>query len=122
MFYKFNICLPKTTTCIGLQAEQILSVNILYLYIFNFGRCFCGFFYMLFPEGPAPCDKNILNSFLLYCTSIYMISKSVSKILKIYFKLEILIFLFFVLHGVSFSRYVQLKSSFSDKKSYQSLT
>ena len=28
LFYKINICLQETTTCIGLQAEQIFSVNI----------------------------------------------------------------------------------------------
>ena len=28
LFYKINTCLLKTTTCIGLQAEQIFSVNI----------------------------------------------------------------------------------------------
>ena len=26
-FYKINTCLQKTTTCIGLQAEPIFSVN-----------------------------------------------------------------------------------------------
>ena len=41
-------------------------------------------------------------------------SKSVSQIFKILFQTgDINIF---VLHGVIFSRYVQLKSSFSDKK------
>ena len=28
LFYKINSFLQKTTTCIGLQAEQIFSVNI----------------------------------------------------------------------------------------------
>ena len=28
LFYKINTCLQKTTTCIGLRAEQIFSVNI----------------------------------------------------------------------------------------------
>ena len=28
LFYKFNTFLQKTTTCIGLQAEQTFSVNI----------------------------------------------------------------------------------------------
>ena len=27
-FYKINTCLQETTTCIGLQAEQIFSANI----------------------------------------------------------------------------------------------
>ena len=28
MLHKINTCLQKTITCIGLQAEQIFSVNI----------------------------------------------------------------------------------------------
>ena len=32
LFYKINTCLQKATTCIGLQAEQIFSVNIYYTY------------------------------------------------------------------------------------------
>ena len=28
LFYKINTCLQKTTTCIGLQAEEMFSVNI----------------------------------------------------------------------------------------------
>ena len=28
LFYKIDICLQKTTTCIGLQVEPIFSVNI----------------------------------------------------------------------------------------------
>ena len=28
LFDKINTCLQKTTTCIGLQADQIFSVNI----------------------------------------------------------------------------------------------
>ena len=28
LFYKINTSLQKTTTCIGLQAEQIFSANI----------------------------------------------------------------------------------------------
>ena len=47
-------------------------------------------------------------------TSIYMSSKSVSQIFNILFQTgDINIF---VPHGVFFSRYVQLKRSFSDEK------
>ena len=28
LFYKTNTCLQKATTCIGLQAEQIFTVNM----------------------------------------------------------------------------------------------
>ena len=38
MFSKINTCLQETATCIGLQAEQIFSVNIQYAYFFNFQR------------------------------------------------------------------------------------
>ena len=47
--------LHKTTTCIGLQAAKILSVNVWYTYFFNFG---CGSFTMLFPEASASSDKK----------------------------------------------------------------
>ena len=54
------------------------------------------------------------NIICKYCTSICMSSKSVSQIFKILFQTgDINIF---VLRGVFFSRYVQLKSSFSDEK------
>ena len=43
-----------------------------------------------------------------------MSSKSVCQIFKILFQTGDIII--FVLHGVFFSRYVQLKSSFSDEK------
>ena len=81
---------------------------------FNFGRGFCGSFSMLFPKAPASCGKKVLKSFLLHCTSICMSSKSVSHIFKLLFQTgDINVF---VLHGVFFSGYVQLKSSFSDEK------
>ena len=54
--------MQKTTTCIGLQAEQILSVNI-YTYFFNFGRDFDGSFFMLFLKAPASCGKKNWNNF-----------------------------------------------------------
>ena len=55
--------LQKTTTCIGLQADQILSVNIQYIYIFNFGRGFRGSFSVLFPKAPASCGKKVCLRF-----------------------------------------------------------
>ena len=92
---------------------NILSKYVIYIF-FNFGRGFYSSFPMLFPKAPASCCKKILNYFLLHCTSIFMSSKSVSQIFKILFQTgDINIF---VLRGVFFSRYVQLKSSFSDEK------
>ena len=85
----------------------------------NFRRGFCGSFPMLFPKAPTSCCKKILNYFLLHCTSIFMSSKSVSQIFKILFQTgDINVF---VLRGVFFSRYVQLKSSFCDKKNIRNL-
>ena len=69
---------------------------------------------MFFPEAPASCDKEILKQFLLHFTSTCMSSKSVSQIFKILFQTGDINN--FVFRGVFFSRYVQLKSSFSDKK------
>ena len=95
--------------------ENILSK---YIYIFfNFGRGFYGSLSMLYQKAPASCCKKILNYDLLHYTSIFMSSKSVSQIFKILFQTgDINIF---VLRGVFFSRYVQLKSSFSDEKRHQ---
>ena len=92
---------------------NILSKYIIYIFL-NFRGGFCGSFPMLFSKAPASGCKKILNYFLLHCTSIFMSSKSVSQIFKILFQTgDINIF---VLRGVFFSRYVQLKSSFSDEK------
>ena len=60
LFYKINTCLQKTTTCIGLQAEQMFSVNIEYIHFFHFGSGFYGSF-SVFPEAPASCDKKNLK-------------------------------------------------------------
>ena len=95
---------------------NILSRYIIYIFL-NFGRGFCGSFPMLFPKGPASCCRKILNKFLLHCTSIFMSSKSVPQIFKVLFQTEDINI--FVLRGFFFSRYVQLKSSFFDKKKHQ---
>ena len=55
---------------------------------------------------------------MLHCTSICMISKSVSQIFKIFFQTGNINI--FVLRGVFSGRYVQLKSSFSDEKNINS--
>ena len=61
LLYKIDTCLQNTTTCLRLWAEQIFSVNIYYIYFFNFGRGFCDSFFMMFPEAPASWDKEILK-------------------------------------------------------------
>ena len=40
LFYKINTCLQKTTTCIGLRADQVFSVNIKYTYFSIWGVAF----------------------------------------------------------------------------------
>ena len=92
---------------------NILSKYLIYIF-YNFGRYFFGSFPMLFSKAPASWCKKILNSFLLYCTSIFMSAKNMSQIFKILLQTgDINIF---VLRGVFFSRYVELKSSFSVEK------
>ena len=51
---------------------------------------------------------------MLHCNSIFMSSKSMSQIFKILFQTRDINI--FVLRGVFFSRYIQLRSSFSDEK------
>ena len=73
----------------------------IYIYIFNYGGEFCGFFSMLLPEVPASCDKDILKQFLVHCSSICMSPKSVSQIFKILFQTgDINSFVLLVLAGM----------------------
>ena len=51
---------------------------------------------------------------MLHCTSIYVVSKSLSQIFKILFQTEDINILF--LCGIYFSRYAQVKSPFPDEK------
>ena len=74
--YNINTCLQKTTTCIGLRAEKILSVNISYTYFSILSVTSTVLF--LFTKAPASCCKKILNQFLQHSTSIFMNSKRVS--------------------------------------------
>ena len=84
LFFKCNTCLQKTTTCIGLQAEQILSVNIQIFNVFNFEHGFCNSLsFIVFPEATASNYKKYLKHFLLNCTSICISSKNMSQIFKI---------------------------------------
>ena len=77
------------------------------IYIFfNFGRGFFDSFPMLFPETPVSYHKKFWNTFCY--------SKSVLQIFKIFFQTGNINI--FVLRGVFFDRYVQLKSPFSEKK------
>ena len=91
----------------------ILSKYIIYIF-FNFGCGFYGYFSTLFRKSQASCCKKLLKQFLLHCTSVFVRSKSMSQIFKILFQTRDI--KIFVLRGIFFSRYVQLKSFFSDEK------
>ena len=101
---KINTFLQKTTTCIGLQVEQIFAVNREYTYFSILGVVFAVPFLCIFPKALASCSKKKLKMFLLHCTSICMSSKSMSQIFKILFQTgNIKIFVFC---AVFFSKYV----------------
>ena len=113
LFCKINKCLQKTTTCFGLREEQILQ-QIYDIHIFSFGHSCYGSFPMLFSKAPALYCKKHLSQFFLHCTSIVINSKTVSQVFNILFQTKDINI--FVLRCVFFSRYVQLKTSFSDEK------
>ena len=85
---------------------------------------------MLFPGAPTSCDKEINFEITFAALYFYLheLKKCVAGFLKSYFKLEIFYYIYkyiyfiiykyinFVLRGVFFSRFVQLKGSFSDQK------
>ena len=62
---------------------------------------------MLFRKAPGSCGKNILKHILQHFTSICMGSKSLPQIFKALFQTGD--FYIFVLCGIFFVRYVQLK-------------
>ena len=108
-FYKINTYLQKATTCIGLQAEEIFSVNIKY----NFsilGVIFAVLFLCYFPKLQLLVIKKIEIKFTALLFYLCLISKKVPQIFKILFQTGNINI--FVLRGIFFSRYVQLKSFF----------
>ena len=112
LFYKINACLQKTTTCIRLWTKQIFLVNIKYTYFSSLGMAFAVSFLYYFQKLQL-LKKNFWTNFC-YIVLLYLRVQKVSQIFKILFQTgDINIF---VLRGVFFSRYVQLKSSFSDEK------
>ena len=112
LFYKVNTFLQKTTTCIGLQAEQIFSVNISYIF------SILGVAFVV----PFPCYFQKLQLFVVkkfwsdFCWIVFPFvwSQKMSQIFKISFQTRDINI--FVLSGVFSRRYVQLKSSFSEEK------
>ena len=59
LFYKINTWLQKTTTCIGLQAEQIFSVNIWYTTFSFLGAAFTVLFQCHFQKVQLLVVKKI---------------------------------------------------------------
>ena len=58
---KINTCLQKNYHLHWLAGRaDILRKYIIYIF-FNFGRGFCGSFFILFPKAPASSCKKILN-------------------------------------------------------------
>ena len=82
LFYKINTCLQKTTTCIGLQVEQIFSVNTKYIFYFNFGPGFCGSFSVFFHK----LQLLVINFFFNWIVLLFVWVKKVLQISKILFQ------------------------------------
>ena len=94
---------------------NILCENLKFIY-FQFWCGFCNSFSMLFLEAPASCGKKNWNNF--YCIVLLFVwAQKLSQIFKILFQTGNINI--FEIHGVFFSRSVQLKSSFLMKKKQQ---
>ena len=97
LFYKTGTCLQKTTTCIGLQTEQIFSVNILYACFFAIlAGAFAVLFLCYFQKLQLLVVKRFWANFCYIVLPIVWAQKACIRFLRSYFKLEILIFLSFV--------------------------
>ena len=83
-----------------LQAEQIFSVNIWYIYFFNSVGGFCGFFLYYFQKLQLLVTKFFWNNYCCIAHLIVWFQKMCFRVLKSYFKLEILIFLSFVVSSL----------------------
>ena len=101
-FYKMNIVLQKTITCIGLQAQQIFSVNILSKFsviriFFQFLAWLLRFFFYVISKSSSFLWTNFWTNF--YCIVFLFVwaEKVCLRLLKSYFKLKIIIFVSFVL-------------------------
>ena len=107
-----HIC-KKTTTCIWLRSELIFSVD---KYIFQFWVVFTVPFLCYFQKLQFLVAKTFWTNFCCFVLLYLCTQKVCLRFQKSYFKLEINIFVF---RGAIFSRYVQLKSSFSEDKKHQ---
>ena len=113
LFYKINTCLQINNHLHWIAGRaSILSKYIAYIF-FNFGRGFCGSFSMLLTKAPASCGKKLWSNFSCIVLLFAWAQNMCLRYLKSYFKLEILIFLSFMVS--IFTRSVQLKGFFSDE-------
>ena len=96
LFYKINKCLQKATTCTGLRAEQIFSVNIWYTYFSILGVAFTIPFLRYFQKFQLLVVKKFWINFCSIVLLYLWAQKLRLKFLKSNFRLEILIFLSFV--------------------------
>ena len=115
LFYKINACLRKTATSFGFQVEQIFSVNLQYTYFSILGVVFEVPFLCYFQKLQFLVVKKFWTNFCCIVL-LYLWAQKVSQIFKILFQTRDINI--FDLHGVVFSRYVQLKSSFFDEKKH----
>ena len=98
LLYKINTFLQKTTTCTRLRTEQIFSVNIWYTYFSILGVAFTVSFLCYFQKLQLLVVKKFWTNICCCIVLLYLWAQKVClKFLKSYFKLEILIFLSFVM-------------------------
>ena len=92
LFYKNNTCLEKTTTCIGLQEEQIFSVYIQCTYFSILGVAFTIPFLCYIQKLQPRVVKKFWTNFCCIVLLYLWAQKVCLRFLKSYFKLEMLIF------------------------------
>ena len=92
LFYKLNACLQRTTTCIGLQAEQIFSI---YMFLV-LGVAFAALFLCYFQKLQLFVIQKFWNNFCCIVLLFASTQKVCFRFLRSYFKLKILITLSFV--------------------------
>ena len=116
LFYQINTFLPKNlplAKIYRLQTEQY-SLKICNIHIFSIlSLTFAVPFLCYFQKFHLLLVKKFWNKFCCIVFLFLWAPKLCLRCLKSYFKLEILIFLYFM---GSYSIYVQVKSSFFDEK------
>ena len=95
LFYKVTTSLQRNPTCIGFQAEEIFTVNIKYMYFFNFRLGFYSSFSMFFPKAPASFGWTNFEIVFFCIVLLFVWAQKVFHILKVLFQtVDINIFVF----------------------------